>query len=120
MKKKKEEITLFTFLNQIQTKRRTIPYDCKIAPAYVLSLFLSMNKRYISYVNRINKYQFILPDEVIYNYYMSVIPEGKYYSKFIKKRPENNKYKKRVDKIRDIYPELSLKEAKMIISFLEK
>lgn len=118
-----EDITLFTFIKQIQSKRRTVPYDKKIAPAYVLSLFLSMNKKYIEVVNRINQYQFLLPDEVIYEYLMKAIPQLPYderYAEFIKKREEDDKTKTRLDKIRKIYPELPMKECKMILSSLTR
>jgi len=116
-----KEITLFTFLNQIQSKRKTVPYDKKIAPAYVLSLFLSMNKKYIETVNKINQYQFLLPDEVIYNFYMSAIPElpkRERFAKFIKGREADDKMKKRIDKLQEIHPEMSTRECKMVISYL--
>lgn len=119
----KKEITLFTFIKQIQSKRRTVPYDKKIAPAFVLSLFLSMNRKYIKVVNRINKYQFLLPDEVIYEYYMKAIPQLTYderYAKFIKKREEDDVVKKRLNKIRKLYPELPMKECKMILSSITR
>jgi MinD superfamily P-loop ATPase len=118
-----KEVNLFTFITQIQSKRRTVPYDSKIAPAYVLSLFLSMNKKYIEVVNRINQYMFVLPDEVIYEYYMKCIPEIPYderYAKFVKKRTEDDKTKERLDKIRKMYPELPIKECKMILSSLTR
>lgn len=118
-----KDINLFTFINQVQSKRRTVPYDKKIAPAFVLSLFLSMNKKYIKTVNEINKYQFILPDEIVYEYYMKALPELPYnerYSKFIKKREEDGKTKERLEKIQKIYPELSMKECKMLLSSLTR
>ena len=116
--KKQEDINLFTFLNQIQTKRKTIPYNKKIANAYILSLWLSQDKELINRVNDINQYQFLLPDEVIYNYYMDVIPSGKRYIKFTKKRKTDDKLKKRIETLKEKYPELSIRECKMIISFL--
>jgi hypothetical protein len=118
-----KDITLFTFIKQIQSKRRTVPYDKKIAPAFVLCLFLSMNKKYIEVVNRINQYMFVLPDEVIYEYLIKAIPQLPYderYAKFIKKREEDDKTKERLDKIRKMYPELPIKECKMILSSLTR
>jgi len=114
------EINLFTFLNQIQTKERTVPYDKKIANAYMLTLFLSMNEKYLKVINKINKYLFILPDEIIYEYYMNTIPKGKLYSKFIKKREQNELFKKRVNKLHEINPEMSTRECEMVISSLSK
>lgn len=116
----KKEVNIFTYLNQIQDKRRTYNYNKKIANAYLLSLFLSMDKDFLKYVDDINKYQFILPDEVIYEYYMNIIPQGKRYIKFIKKRKGDSKFNERVEKLRKMYPELSLKEAKMAITSLQR
>jgi hypothetical protein len=111
--------TLFTFLNQIQNKRRTVPYDKKIANAYMLTQFLSHNNELIGKVNKINKYQFILPDEVVYEYYMNAIPQGKRYLKWIKKRKDDDKMKIRIEKLQENNPNLSKRECKMIISFLK-
>lgn len=119
MKKNKEDINLFTFLNQIQTKRKTIPYDKKIANSYIISLWLAQDKGLINKVNSINNYQFLLPDEVIYNYYMDVVPSGKRYIKFTKKRKDDNKLKSKINKLQEKYPELSTRECKIIIAFLE-
>lgn len=119
----KKEVNLFTFVNQIQSKRRTVPYDRKIAPAYVLCLFLSMNKKYIDVVNEINQYTFLLPDEIVYEYLMKKIPNLHYderYAKFIKKREEDDMVKDRLNKIRKLYPELPMKECKMILSSLTR
>lgn len=116
---KSKDPTLFTFLNQIQSKRRTVPYDKKIANAYMLTQFLSHNNELIGKVNKINKYQFLFPDEVIYEYYMNAIPQGKRYLKWIKKRKDDDKMKKRIEKLQENNPNLSKRECKMIISFLK-
>ncbi len=117
---KDKQPDLFTFLNQIQSKRRTLPYDKKIAPAFMLTHWLSHDKDLIKKVNNINQHQFSLPDEVVYNYYMSIIPTGKRYIKWIKKRKADDKLKKRIEKLQENNPKLSTKECKMIISFLTK
>ena len=120
MAKKEKEPDLFTFLNQLQTKRRTVPFDKKIAPAFMLTHWLSHDKDLIRKVNDINQYQFLLPDDVVYNYYMSIIPQGKRYIKWIKKRKADDKLKKRIEKLQENNPKLSTRECKMIISFLTK
>lgn len=117
---KKDEINLFTFLNQIQSKRRTVPYDKKIANAYMLSMWLSHDKDLVERVSKIAKYQYLFPDEVIYNYYMSVIPAGKRYIKWVKKRKEDDKTAKRIEKLQELDPKLSSRECKMIIDFLKR
>jgi len=112
------EVNLFTFINQIQYKRRTVPYDKKIANAYILSLWLSMDKELIGKVNKINKFQFLLPDEIIYEYYMSVIPQGKRFIKFSKKQ-KDEEMEDRIKKLKESYPEMSTREAKMVVSYLK-
>jgi len=113
-----DKVNLFTFLNQIQSKRKTVSYDKKIAGSYILSLFLSMNKELISKVDDINKYLFLLPDEIVYDYYMSSIPVGKRYLNFIKKRKEDDKMKKRIEKLKEFNPTLSTRECKMILTYI--
>lgn len=113
-----KEANLFTFLDQIQTKKNTYSYDKKIASAYMLTQFLSMDRSFIKYCNDINKYHFLLSDEIIYKYYINVIPKGKKFIKFIKKRKENEKIKRIVDKIKESNPDLSINECKRIITYL--
>jgi hypothetical protein len=115
----KKDVTLFTFLNQIQSKRKTIPYDKKIASAYMLSMWMSHDKGLIGKVNEINRFQFLLPDDIIYSYYMDTIPAGKRYIKWVKKRKTDSKLKKRIEKLQKLHSELSVRECKMIIGSLE-
>jgi len=116
---KNNEPNLFTFLNQIQTKNRKHPYDKKIANAYMLTQWLSHDKELVKKVNDINKHQFVLPDKVIYEYYMSIIPAGKRYLKWVKKRKQDYKMKKRIEKLKEIYPEMSTRECKMFLTSMK-
>lgn len=113
------DINIFTFLNQIQSKQRKFPYDKKIASAWMLTQWLSHDKTLLKKCNDINKYQSLLSDKSIYEYYMSVIPSGKRFIKWTKKRKENEVMKKRIHKLKEIYPDLSIKECKIIISNLK-
>ena len=116
MAKSLTEPNLFTFLNQIYTKVEKYPYDKKLAPAYMLSMWLSHDKQLIDYVERINHLQFTIPDESIYKYYMSVVPKGKRYIKWVKKTPEEKQFIKDVMKIVE-ETDLSKREAKMLVTF---
>lgn len=116
--KKIDEVNLFTFLNQIQNKRKTIEYDRKIAPAFMLTHWLSHDKGLIEKVNKINHYQFLLPDKVIYEYYMDALPTGKRYIKWIKKRKEDEKMEKRIKNLQEHFPQLSTRECKMLLTYL--
>jgi hypothetical protein len=48
-----------------------------------------------------------------------MIPQGKRYIKWIKKRKTDDKLKNRINKLQEKYPELSIRECKMIISTLK-
>jgi hypothetical protein len=109
---------LFDFIKQVLSKNRTHPYDKKVASAYMLTQWLSHKKEFVQICNNINKYQFLLPDDVIYEYYMKRIPKGTKYVKWIKKRKADDKMKERIEKLQLHYPNLSTRECKMIISNL--
>lgn len=111
--------TLFDFLNQIYTKTEKYHYDKKIAPAYMLSLWLSHDKHLINIVDKIVRLQFTLPDDIIYNYYMSKIPKGRRFIKWVKKTPEDKKIKKKLESIME-GTFLSKREAKRVLAFGEK
>lgn len=118
MRRRKGQIDIFTFINQIVEGKRKHPYDRKIAPAYMLSMWLSHDKDLIYKCNDINKYQFLLPDEVVYEYYMSKIPKRKRFIKWVKKRKDDDKTKERIEKLQTHYPNLSTRECKMILNQL--
>jgi hypothetical protein len=110
--------TLFDFIKQISTVKETYPYDKKIAPAYMLSMWLSHDKDLIEDVNEINKYQFLLPDEIIYKYYRSVVPKRKRYIKWVKKKSDKE-FEKKVEEIQEKYPRLSKRELKICLRLKE-
>lgn len=111
--------TLFDFIKQITSKTEKHEYDKKIAPAYMLSQWLSHDSNLIDKVNDINMFQFILPDEIVYQYYRSTIPKGKRFIKWVKKRKEE-KTKEIIKKIKEHHPNLSERECKMVITWLRK
>ena len=67
------------------TLKTPCEYRPKEVSAFVLSLFLSEDPKLAEIVNKINKYQFSLTDELIFKYYVDTIPKGKRYLKFTKK-----------------------------------
>jgi hypothetical protein len=108
---KNKEITIFDYLNQIFYKSNKLEYDKKIAPAYMLSMWLSHDPKLIDIVNNLNSLQFILKDDIIYKYYMSKVPKGKRFIKWIKKTPQDKKIDKRVKEL--MIEGLSKREALM-------
>ncbi len=83
--------TIFDYLNNLYYKSR-LEYDPKIAPAYLISLWLSHDKSLLPIVNKINPYHFLLDDRIIYSYYYDMIPKGKRYIKWIKKEKKEGKF----------------------------
>jgi hypothetical protein len=118
-RKKTTGPTLFDFLNQIYLKTEKYPYDKRVASAYMLSLWLSHDKYLIHHVDKINRLQFLLPDDIIYQYYFDVIPKGRRYIKWTKKREENKKMKKEIESVME-GTNLSKREAKMILALGRK
>lgn len=116
MTKKKPK--LFDYIRQISSKNRTYTFDRKVAPAYIVSLWLSHDKDLIHKVNKINHYQFVLSDEAVYEYYMDVVPQSRRYIKWTKKR-EDKQTEKALEIIKSKYPRLSKKEALRLVSFVK-
>jgi hypothetical protein len=114
----KKDPTLFDFIKQTLSKNRKHPYDKKVAPAFMLTQWLSHKKEFVRICNDINQFQFLLPDEIIYEYYMKKIPKGTKYVKWVKKRKEDDKMKTRIEKLQTYYPNLSKRECKMILQQL--
>jgi hypothetical protein len=48
------------------------------------------------------------------------LPYDERYARFVKKREEDDTVKERLGKIRKLYPELPMKECKMILSHLTR
>lgn len=93
------EKTIFDYLNNLYFKQELV-YDKKIAPAYLLSLWLSHDKGLIDMVNVINEFQFFISDDLIYKYYYYNIPQGKRYLKWVKKEEVDKKAKENFEAIR--------------------
>ena len=79
------EKTIFDALNAINYKKNDFKYNTKICSAYMLLLWLSHDRTLLSLLNKINRYVFNLPDEVVYNYLYQSVPSGKRFLKWVKK-----------------------------------
>ena len=109
---------MFDIFTQILTKNIKYGYDKKIAPTYMMSLYLSHDNSLLGIVNKMNKLQYNIPDEMIYKYYVNQIPKRRFI-KWVKKVPENKKLAKVVDKIKEDMG-VSKNEAKMILDHFKK
>ncbi len=115
MKKKPGMFDIFT---QILTKNIKHKYDKKIAPAYMMSLYLSHDNSLLGIVNKMNQIQFNIPDELVYKYYFNRIPKRRFI-KWIKKTPEDKKINKIIEQIQ-IDMNVSKNEAKMILNHISR
>lgn len=114
-----KKLTLFDFLNQIYMKKLGFEYEKKIAPAYMLTLWLSHDKYLINIVHKLCFLQFSLPDKVIYDYYFDKIPKGRRYIKWTKKTLEEKQKLKNINELQQLYG-ISKREAKMTLKFMER
>jgi len=108
--------TLFDFINQVLLKKKTFPYDKKIASGWMLSHILSHDYKLIYFVQKMNHSQFNVPDEAVYQYYFNELPRGKRYIVIPKKNEEDE------DKLNEICLKhnVSKREAMMILKHKEK
>jgi len=113
-----KEKTIFDYLNAIFYKKQEV-YEKKIAPAFLLSLWLSHDKDLISIVNKINSLQFYLTDDIIYKYYWYKVPKGRRFIRWTKKDKVDKKHKDKIDNIRENY-QISKREANGVLKILEK
>lgn len=104
-----QQKTIFNYLNAIFNKD-DIKYDKKIAPAYLLSLWLSHDQALLPIVERMNPYHFLLEDDIIYNYYFSAVPKGRRFIKWTKKVEMPKEQKELLEEITATY-NLSRREA---------
>jgi len=112
----KKKVNIFDYLNQIYNKTEKLKYDKKLAPAYMLSMWLSHDLSLLNTVQEMNFLQFDLPDKIIYDYYFHSIPKRKRYIKWTKKTPEDKKKDKDIKEIKERY-NVSKMKAKEILGF---
>jgi hypothetical protein len=116
---KAKEVNIFSYLNQIFYKTDKHEYDKKLAPAYMLSMWLSHDSKLIDIVNNLNRLQFSLKDDIIYKYYMSKVPKGKRFIKWVKKDEKDKKRDKVISALMEENRQLSKREATQIAKFKE-
>lgn len=118
MAKGAEHPNLFDFMNQLYFKKRTYPYDKKICNGYLLLMWLSHDQQLMPIVHKINRLQWYVPDDIIYEYLMDKVPRGKRFVKWTKKTAENKKKTKRIEELME-ETNLSKREILMIYDRLE-
>lgn len=91
--------------------------DKKSWNTYMIHKFLSMDRNYIEFVNKFQKYQQLKP-EFVYIFYKNVIPKKKVWLKFIKSN--NKEINKELIQLISNYFECSSEEAKINLKLLSK
>lgn len=107
----------YDFCIQIADKKTKLPYDKKVAPAFLLLQWFSHDNYCIDIVQKINHLQFTLKDDIIYKYLFNMIPKNMTIPKWIRKNSE--KQDKRIEEIKLKY-DVSLREALMIKNHEER
>jgi hypothetical protein len=102
----------FDYIKQITSKKepKDFEYDKKICNGYLLSFFLSHSMAFLPIVQKMNKIQYYVKDEFVYDYYFNLIPRGYERLNLIKKAKEN---KEEIEKIQNEY-DVSKREARLI------
>lgn len=99
---KDTQITPFTFIDQCRTKKEDIPFNDKICSGYMLMLGISNYTYDLPVCNRINKYLFDMPNEVVYKYFFEALQQGKVYAKWPKKTIDK-KLEKKLEELQKKY-----------------
>lgn len=116
----------FKHLTEFKTPWEKFSQDeQKTFNAYILNRIISMNSRYIEYVNEAQSYQ--VPSKYLYNFYLKIIPKGKQFSRYIKSSKKvygddviNNLSRFFTVSKREIYDNLELLSQENIIYILER
>lgn len=116
MKKDPDKITPFTFVDQIFTKSKRVPYDKKVASAYFLCLHFSFFNDLVKIVDKVLPYLYTLGDEAVYEFLWQEIPEGKRFIRWPKNKKEEI-LDEGIKKMQEKYPRLSKREARMVVSY---
>jgi hypothetical protein len=118
MKNKKGTEDFFTYLNAIFYKRK-LKYNKKLCSTYLLSMWLSHDPELINLVNKLNPLQFLLKDDIIYQYYFEKVPKGRRFIRWTKKEKESKKRRKEIE---ELAKELNVSkiEASQILNVTER
>ena len=82
---KEKKVTLFDFIKQIFYKTTKYPYDKRICPAFLLTMWLSHEKDLVGLTQDMNIRHW-LDDKDVYNYYFEKVPKGNRWIKWTKKK----------------------------------
>lgn len=113
-----KKVTLFDFIKQIFYKTTKYPYDKRIAPAFLLTMWLSHEKDLVSLTQDMNTRHW-LDDKDVYNYYFEKVPKGNRWIKWPKKNETYLKEQEEIEKLMIEY-NVSKNEATMLKQHKER
>lgn len=115
-KKERKSNDLFATLNSI-TQKKPIPggYSKKEANAFILLLWLSHSPGLLPIVNKINEYQFKLPDELVYKCLYYMVPKGFRKISWVKGKKLTDNEKNDIKVLMEEY-DISEREAKISLN----
>jgi len=103
--------SIFDCINAVNEKIPTYKYNKKLAPAYMLLLWLSISETCMPCVDRINERLFEMPNELVFAALYKGIPKGKRFVKWPKKGTKNRGLsKKEEDIIKELMEEHGFSE----------
>ena len=113
-------MTPFDYIKIITTKKKPkdFEYNKKVCSGYLLSWFLSHSFDYLDIVQKMNKIQYHVKDEDVFNYYYDQIPKSRGWLDLVKKAKDPHE-KKEIEEIKKIYG-VSKREARQIRIFKER
>lgn len=84
------------------TSKKSIKFNSKECPSYMLLLHFSHDKSLLELCNKINEHMFraTLDNELVYKYFFDKVPKGPRYIRWVKKNKEKDK---RIQELMQIY-----------------
>lgn len=105
--KKKKKESVFDYINQVDMKTNSLPFDKKICSTYIMMMHYSHQSSLIEIINKINNNYNTIESKYVYDYLFHKIPKGKKFIKWVKKDKEKNE---EVEKLMAKY-DISYREA---------
>ena len=114
----KKKINIFDYLRQICEKGTKQPYDKRLAPAFLITMWLSHEQDLVHLCQAMNIRHWIA-DKDVYNFYFHKVPKGR---RFIRWTKKDETYLKEQEEIEELMVEynVSNREATMLKQHKER
>jgi len=103
--------SIFECINAVNDKIPTYKYDKKIAPAYMLMLWMSLNDGILPYIDKLNERLFEMPDKLVFSAMYKGIPKAKRFARWpAKSEKEKGLTEKKKKAIKELMDEHGFSE----------